>query len=102
MSVRIALFCAGGMSTSLLIKKMRDSAAARGWNCEINAFPLGQFEEKAPGAALCLLGPQVGFAYGELKAKHPDCRIAVIPSQMYGLMDGKGVISFAKELIGEE
>ena len=29
---RIVLFCAGGMSTSLLVNKMRDAAAAAGKN----------------------------------------------------------------------
>jgi PTS system cellobiose-specific IIB component len=100
--MRISLFCVGGMSTSLLIKKMRDSAAARGKDYNINAYPLNEFEGKAPGSDVCLLGPQVAYAYGKLCDAYPDFRIAVVPTQMYGLMDGKGVVSFAEKLIGEE
>lgn len=37
---KIALCCAAGMSTSMLVKKMRDSAKKRGVDIFIDAFPV--------------------------------------------------------------
>ena len=102
MSTKITLFCAAGMSTSLLVNKMKEAAAALGKDYEIAAYSLGDFEEKAPEAAVCLLGPQVRYALGKLKAAHPDYKITDIPMKQYGLMDGKGTLKLAMDLLGEE
>ena len=38
---KIVLFCAGGMSTSLLVNKMREAAAKQGKEYDINAYGYG-------------------------------------------------------------
>lgn len=35
---KIVLLCAGGMSTSLMVTKMKDYADSIGFECEINAY----------------------------------------------------------------
>ncbi|HAE17512.1 MAG TPA: PTS sugar transporter subunit IIB, partial [Erysipelotrichaceae bacterium] len=40
MTKKITLFCAAGMSTSLLVSKMREEAAKNGWDYDINAYSL--------------------------------------------------------------
>ncbi len=102
MAKKITLFCAAGMSTSLLVNKMKEAAAALGKDYEIAAFSLNEFEEKAPEAAVCLIGPQVRYALNKLKTAHPDYLITDIPMQMYGLMDGKGTLALAEKLMGEK
>jgi PTS system cellobiose-specific IIB component len=102
MSGRISLFCDSGMSTSLLINKMRDSAALKGKDYEIFAFPFSDFDVKAPGSDVCLLGPRTAYALPRLRQMYPDKKIAVIPAQIYGLMDGKGVLALAEKLLREE
>lgn len=37
---KIVLFCAGGMSTSLLVNKMREAAAKQGKEYDINAYDM--------------------------------------------------------------
>ena len=37
---KVVLLCAAGMSTSLLVNKMRDAAKEEGYDCEINAYAL--------------------------------------------------------------
>lgn len=101
MSTKITLFCAAGMSTSLLVNKMREAAAAAGKDYDINAYSLPEFDQEAPKAAVILLGPQVRYALNKLKAAHPDYKISDIPMQMYGMMDGKGVLGVAEKLLGE-
>ena len=68
---RIVLFCAGGMSTSLLVNKMRDAAAAAGKNYSIDAYGLSSVDKYAPEADCILLGPQVRYAMKQLQAKFP-------------------------------
>ena len=68
----IRLFCAAGMSTSLLVNKMKEAAKAQGKDYD---------------------------ALGKLQAAHPDKAISDIPMQMYGLMDGKGTLARAEELM---
>lgn len=102
MSIRISLFCDSGMSTSLLINKMRDSAAMKGKDYEIFAYAISDFDAKAPGSDICLLGPRSAYALPKLKEQYPDLRIAVIPAQIYGLMDGKGVLALAEKKLREE
>lgn len=98
----IRLFCAAGMSTSLLVNKMKEAAAAKGKDYDIAAYSLGDFEAEAPKADAILLGPQVRYALNKLKAAHPEYKMTDIPMQMYGLMNGKGTLELAMKLMGEE
>lgn len=101
MATVVTLFCAAGMSTSLLVNKMKEAAAEQGLDYEIAAFSLNEFDDKAPLADVCLLGPQVRYALDKLKSAHPDYKITDIPMQTYGLMDGKGAIEIVKKILGE-
>ncbi len=95
----IRLFCAAGMSTSLLVNKMKEAAKAQGKDYDIAAFQLADFEKEAPKADACLLGPQVRYALAKLQNEHPDWAISDIPMQMYGLMDGKGTLARAESIM---
>lgn len=94
----IRLFCAAGMSTSLLVNKMKDAAKSQGKDYDIAAYSLSDFEAEAPKADVILLGPQVRYAMTKLKKQHPDYLMTDIPMQMYGLMDGKSVLALAEKL----
>ncbi|MBQ1415917.1 MAG: PTS sugar transporter subunit IIB, partial [Selenomonas sp.] len=37
---KIILLCSAGMSTSMLVRKMQEAAAADNYECEIAAFPM--------------------------------------------------------------
>ena len=43
--ITIKLFCASGMSTSVLVNKMKDAAKAKGVEAEIAAFPESQMDK---------------------------------------------------------
>lgn len=74
----------------------------QGKDYEIFAFSFSDFDAKAPGSDVCLLGPRTAYALPKLQKQYPDLTIAVIPSQIYGLMDGKGVLALAEKLLREE
>ncbi|MEG0240260.1 PTS sugar transporter subunit IIB [Anaerorhabdus sp.] len=97
---KIVLLCAAGMSTSLLVTKMREAAATEGYECEINAYPVSQSGAVLKDADCCLLGPQARFNLKKVQAEFPNLPCAVIEMQKYGTMDGKGVLADAKALIG--
>ena len=98
--VTIRLFCAAGMSTSLLVTKMQNAAKARGIDADIEAFPQGQLKDRIKGIDVALLGPQVGYTLEKVK---PVCEsagvpVAVIPMVDYGMMNGEKVLDFALNL----
>ncbi|NCB33182.1 MAG: PTS sugar transporter subunit IIB [Erysipelotrichia bacterium] len=98
----IVLFCAGGMSTSLLVKKMRDEADVLGMDCTINAYGLAETDTYAPDADLILLGPQVRYALTKIQENYPDKTVETIDMRAYGMMDGKTVLNTALKLMGEK
>ena len=52
--VNIVLMCAGGMSTSVLVRKIRAAAEEEGFECEVNAYSVGEARKVGPGASWCL------------------------------------------------
>lgn len=99
----IRLFCNQGMSTSLLVSKMREAAEKEGTEVDIAAFPANEMSERIEDADCALLGPQVGY----MKAKAAKICEAkgvpmdVIPMTDYGMCNGVKVLEFAKKLAGK-
>lgn len=98
---KIVLFCAAGMSTSLLVNKMRTAAKDEGYECEIGAFPLSLVEQEGPEADIILLGPQVRFNLSAVREQCPGKPVESIDITTYGMMDGKKVIAQVKKVLGD-
>jgi PTS system cellobiose-specific IIB component len=101
--ITIRLFCAAGMSTSLLVNKMKDAAKVKGLEVDIDAFPEGQMDKHLENVNVALLGPQVGYTLGKAK-KICDAKgipVDVIPMVDYGMMNGEKVLDFALKLAGK-
>ena len=98
--VTIRLFCAAGMSTSLLVNKMKESATKRGIEADIAAFPEGQMDKHLDGVNVALLGPQVGYRLANAKALcgPKGIPVEVINMMDYGRCNGKAVLERALEL----
>lgn len=99
----IRLFCNQGMSTSLLVAKMRQAAETRGLEVDIQAFPANEMEERIGGVDCALLGPQVGYLKGKA-AKICEAKqvpMDVIPMMDYGMCNGEKVLEFACKLSGK-
>lgn len=101
--VKIALFCAAGMSTSVLVNKMKKAAVEKGIEAEIEAFPEGQMSKYLDGVHVVLLGPQVRFILPKAKALCDPLGIPVdvIASIDYGMMNGAKVLDNALKLINK-
>lgn len=97
---KILLVCNAGMSTSLLVTKMKEAALAMGLECEINAYSITEVKERGVDCDIILLGPQVRFQLSKVKQMLPGKIVDVIDVQAYGTMDGAKVIAKAKEAMG--
>ena len=101
----IMLVCAAGMSTSLLVNKMKKSAQEEGYEVDIFAVSAQEadinLEEKTIDALL--LGPQVKFMEKQFQEKvsGSNTKLGVINMQDYGMMNGSKVLKYAQDLISE-
>jgi len=99
---KIRLFCAAGMSTSLLVTKMKKAAEEIGYECDIVAYSVAEVTEKGPEADIVLLGPQVRYELKNVQEKLPGQTVEVIDMMDYGMANGMNVIKHVKEVLGDE
>ena len=98
---KIFLCCAAGMSTSMVVNKMRQAATQKGIEVEINAVGMEEFEATLPNYDCCLLGPQIRYKFDEFKKKASELNkpIAIINSMDYGMMRGDKILAEALALM---
>ena len=99
--IKIMLCCASGMSTSLLVEKMKKAAQEQGVETEIWAVGANEVKANAGKADIILLGPQVRYAQKTIEAEAGGVPVANIEMRDYGTMNGERVYTHAKELMGE-
>lgn len=98
---KIVLLCAQGMSTGMLMNKMREAAAKSGYECSINAYAVSKAKTAAAEADCILIGPQVRYEKDNVRAQCPDVPVDVIDMVHYGRLDGAKVLAAAKKLMGD-
>ena len=98
---KILLLCSAGMSTSMVVKKMLESAEKRGIEVDIKAVGLELFQDNLDKYDVFLLGPQVKFRRDELNkiAQGVGKRVEVINTMDYGMMKGDKILDYALSLI---
>lgn len=96
---KIVLLCAAGMSTSLLVTKMRKAAEEVNYECTIDAYPIAEADTVGKDADIILLGPQVRFDLEKIKKKLPDKIVAAIDMRSYGMVNGKKILEDARKLM---
>ncbi|WP_165311802.1 PTS sugar transporter subunit IIB [Vibrio ziniensis] len=98
---RIFLCCAAGMSTSMVVSKMKQAAATKGIEVDIIAVGMDEFEATLPNYDCCMLGPQIKYKEAEFKAKGQTVGkpVGVINPMDYGMMKGDKILDAALALI---
>ncbi len=99
---KIILLCAQGMSTGMLVNKMREAATKIGYECTIEAHSVAQAVEYGSDADIVLIGPQVRYELEGVKKLLPNKLVEVIDMRYYGRLDGEKVLEFAKEILGDK
>ena len=98
--MNIILVCSEGMSTSLLVAKMKKESDVIGNHDEIFACAADQLESYIDKYDVILIGPQIRYKaknIGELAAKKGK-GFAVIDAVSYGMVDGNKVLAQAYSL----
>lgn len=99
----ILLACAAGMSTSLLVTKMKEAAQEKGIEAKIYAVSVAEVDKEITdnNIDVVLLGPQVRYEESNMAKKLAPHGIplAVINMQDYGMMNGSKVFQTALELL---
>lgn len=97
--MKIILACAAGMSTSMLVDRMKESAEKKGIPLEIEAIPVSSLDAHLDGVQLVLLGPQVSYLEEQLAASSAPVPVRVVDMMDYGLMNGEKVLLEAINII---
>lgn len=97
MTKKIALFCSGGFSTSLVAKKMQDVYTAEGDDVKVDAYDLGMADELGDDVDAIVLAPQVAWDEDSMKKEHPDTKVVALTMQQFGSMDGATIVKALKE-----
>ncbi|MUK89704.1 PTS sugar transporter subunit IIB [Ornithinibacillus sp. L9] len=98
--MKIILVCSAGMSTSMLVKKMRSAAEMRGMDVEIEAVPESQLKNNVEGLDVVLIGPQVRYLEKKIRefVEPKGIKVDIIDSIAYGMIQGDKVLEQAISL----
>lgn len=97
---KVVLLCTLGMSTSLLVSKMRKAANELGIDCSIVAIGEYELKKYEKEADIIILGPQVRYLFNSLRKKvDSNIPITLINSADYGTMNGNKILNQALALM---
>lgn len=93
--MNILLLCSAGMSTSLLVQRMKEVAQDQGvlanvWNCGSQ-----DSDHEIPKADVVLVGPQMRFLLRKIEDQAKGIPVRVIDMMTYGRMDGAHALEIA-------
>lgn len=97
---KILLVCNAGMSTSMLVAKMKKSAEAKGIEVNIEAKSLSEAKHEIAEVDIVLLGPQIRYELNNVKNIAGNVPVEAIDMKDYGMMNGEKVLAHAMEVIG--
>ena len=97
---KILLVCNAGMSTSMLVNKMKKAAEAKGTEVDIEAKSLADAKSEIEKADIVLLGPQIRYELNNVKKIAGKIPVEAIDMADYGMMNGEKVLNHALEVMG--
>lgn len=98
--MKVLLVCAGGMSTSILMKKMEKYAAEKGIEgFEVAAVGVAEYKDVYAKYDCILMGPQVGYRKNDIAAD-VDIPVDVIAPADYGIGNCEHIFAQINKLIG--
>ncbi|TZE81285.1 PTS sugar transporter subunit IIB [Calorimonas adulescens] len=98
--MKILLVCAAGMSTSLVVEKMKKAVKPEYREVVIDAVPVDQFEEVVKDYDVVLLGPQIRYKKKDFEKITGELGIPleVINPTDYGMVRGDKILEQALKL----
>lgn len=101
MTKKITLVCNQGLSTSMVVKKMKEYADANSLDVQIEAVPENTLKKAAQETQVILLGPQISYKLKSFKESYEPqgIKVEVISGADYGMMNGEKIMQRALSLI---
>jgi len=98
----VMFVCSAGMSTSMLVERVKKEAEKAGVEMEVYAMGESEAKKNLDKSQVILLGPQVRYMEFAFKKmlEGTDTKLGVIEMRTYGMMDGAKVYSQIAELLG--
>ncbi len=100
---KILLACSAGMSTSLIVQKMRKLAQEQGKDYKIWATSVDNIVDDEESFDCCLIGPQVGgkidVVMDAVSEYGDDIPVAVIDKDDYGKMRADKILALAESIL---
>ncbi|MDQ0361117.1 PTS sugar transporter subunit IIB [Breznakia pachnodae] len=98
---KIMLVCAAGMSTSLMVDKMKQAAESYDELIEIFAMSEAEARKMMGQVDVIMLGPQVSYVLNDFtkKALEFNVPVTLIQAVDYGRMNGEKVLKDGLSLI---
>lgn len=98
--MKVLVVCNAGMSSSILVKKMKEYAASQGEELEIKAVSSASADEEAGEWDVCLVGPQLAHAVDEIE-EAVEVPTEAVEMRTYAMADGKAALEQAKALLNK-
>ena len=98
---KIVLLCALGMSTSMVMRRMKQAASEMDGDFEISAHSLEEARIYADDADVLMLAPQVRYALGKVKEQFPRKAVTCIEMRDYGTMNGRAILEAAEKALAK-
>jgi cellobiose PTS system EIIB component len=77
--LNIILVCAGGVSTSILMKKMEIYAKEQGVKVNVTAKGICEYQDDIENSDLMLLGPQISYKREEIELLYKKPILVILP-----------------------
>ena len=97
-AINVLLVCVGGMSTSILMKKLQQYRDEQGVAGQIKAVGLSAYEDVYQDYDVILMGPQVAYRQSEVE-KATGLPVAAIPPLDYAVGDSAHIFKLAENLV---
>lgn len=97
---KILLVCNAGMSTSMLVAKMKKEAEMKKVEVSIEAKSLSEAKKEITEVDIVLLGPQIRYELSNVKKIAGSVPVEAIDMKDYGMMNGEKVLTHALEVMG--
>lgn len=96
--MKIMLVCAGGLSTGILMNKMKKYAADKGLELEVKAYAVSDYAAHADDYDCVLMGPQIAYKEEEIRKALPGKAVAVINSMDYAMGNAEAILDSVKAM----
>ncbi|AEE91993.1 Cellobiose-specific phosphotransferase enzyme IIB component [Tepidanaerobacter acetatoxydans Re1] len=100
--MKILLVCAGGMSTSLIVEKMKREIEKRKIeDIKVDANTIEELEQVIDDYDIVMVGPQIRYKEPYIKSlcAQRGKKYTIIPPAIYGAVDSAKILDLAINLI---